>query len=536
MSQASTVPSFSRLYAFGDSLSDAGNLSLLTTATGATEPVSPPYYQASYTTDLGAVAANMFSNGPTWVQDVSLTLGLGTLAPSGLGGTDFAIGGAETGSTPQNGSEPNLTLISLPAQLAAFQASGQSHSATALYTLSIGANDVLDILNKPTLSAAQQSIDITDAVSNEIGFVTSLATLDGARNFLIMNVPDLGKTPDVTQGLANGSGVASAAADSLASSLAAQYNSDLSSQLATVAAAHSLDVHILDAYGLIDNAVSNPLNYGLLNVSAPVWTGNFTSAASGTLSSTVTAAQNLNLFFDHLHPTETGHKALAAAALTQLSAAAPCYAEGTRIATERGDVPVEHLCIGDRARLADGSTAAVVWLGHRRVDCRRHPRASDVQPVRIAAHAFGMGRPARDVLLSPDHAVYVEGALIPVRYLLNDATVRQQDVAAVTYWHVELPAHGVLLADGLPAESYLDTGNRPAFSENGTVVMAHPAFARATWHRNGCAPLVTAGPARDRAYRLLIAQALALGWRLADGRWIATPPDPAIARRARAAR
>jgi hypothetical protein len=84
--------------------------------------------------------------------------------------------------------------------------------------------------------------------------------------------------------------------------------------------------------------------------------------------------------------------------------------------------------------------------------------------VRIAADAFGLGRPQRDVWLSPDHAVFVDDVLIPVRYLLNDATVRQEDVSTVTYWHVELAAHAVLLADGLPCESFLDTGNRGAFT------------------------------------------------------------------------
>jgi hypothetical protein len=106
--------------------------------------------------------------------------------------------------------------------------------------------------------------------------------------------------------------------------------------------------------------------------------------------------------------------------------------------------------------------------------------------------------------------------LIPVRYLLNGATVRQLDVASVTYWHVELPSHGVLLAEGLPAESFLDTGNRASFANAGAVVSAFPEFARDVWARQGCAPLVTEGPARDRVYRQLLAQAFLLGWRTRD--------------------
>jgi hypothetical protein len=101
--------------------------------------------------------------------------------------------------------------------------------------------------------------------------------------------------------------------------------------------------------------------------------------------------------------------------------------------------------------------------------------------------------------------------VIPVRFLLNNATVVQEDVTAVTCWHGELPTHDVLLAEGLPAKGYLDTGNRSAFANGGTGIMAQPNFARAIWTREGCAPLVTAGPARDQVYRRLLAQAFALG-------------------------
>ena len=206
MSQTSSLPTFSDIFAFGDSLSDAGNLSITTTATGSTQPVSPPYFQEQY----GSISGNIFSNGPTWVQNLSIALGLGTLKPSLIGGTDFAFGGAETGTTPQNAGDLPIMAISLPAQFTQFQAAVPNPSATALYTLSIGANDVLDILANPGLTTQQQTTDVNDAVANEISFVKQLAS-DGAMNLLVLDVPDLGKTPDVTQGLANGSNMPSAA-------------------------------------------------------------------------------------------------------------------------------------------------------------------------------------------------------------------------------------------------------------------------------------------------------------------------------------
>ncbi len=198
----------------------------------------------------------------------------------------------------------------------------------------------------------------------------------------------------------------------------------------------------------------------------------------------------------------------------------PCFAEGTRIATPQGARPVESLAAGDPVCLASGDVAPITWVGHRAVRCDTHPRPEDVWPVRVCAHAFGLGRPARDLLLSPDHAVFVDDVLIPIRYLLNDATVRQIRVARVRYWHLELAQHSVVLAEGLPAESYLDTGNRAAFANGGAVAMAQPDFARRTWAARGAAPLVTAGSPRDAVYRRLIAQALTLGWR-------ATPKDGA---------
>jgi hypothetical protein len=141
-----------------------------------------------------------------------------------------------------------------------------------------------------------------------------------------------------------------------------------------------------------------------------------------------------------------------------------CFAAGTRIATLRGNVAVENLREGDQVRSAFGGTRPVVWLGHRRIVCASHSEAANVCPVRVRAGAFGEGVPSSDVWLSPDHAVYIEGVLIPVRYLANGTSIMQEVVDAVTYWHVELTHHDVILAEGLLAESYLDTGNRAAFA------------------------------------------------------------------------
>jgi phospholipase/lecithinase/hemolysin len=175
MSGTTSTSPFSTIYAFGDSLSDAGNVSILTALTGE-EPVSPPYYHTNYGVEQGTV----FSNGPVWVQDLSEDLGLGQLAPSLAGGTDFAYGGAETGSTPQNSGNSETALLSLPNQLSQFKTEVGRASSSALFTLSIGGNDIIDILAGAGNTAQQQSIDVTDSVNNEISAINQMAS-DGMK-------------------------------------------------------------------------------------------------------------------------------------------------------------------------------------------------------------------------------------------------------------------------------------------------------------------------------------------------------------------
>ncbi len=192
-----------------------------------------------------------------------------------------------------------------------------------------------------------------------------------------------------------------------------------------------------------------------------------------------------------------------------------CFARGTRIRTVLGDVVVEALRPGDLVPTeVSRRLSRVRWVGRRTLEMARQPYPWDVAPVRVKADAFGPGVPARDLLLSPDHAVMLDGVLIPIRYLRNGATIAQEAMATVTYFHVELDAHDVLLAEGLPAESFLDTGNRGAFENAAGPVDLSPAFARRVWAARGCLPLLTGGEVVKVARRRLADRARALGWRL----------------------
>ncbi|HET6305560.1 MAG TPA: Hint domain-containing protein, partial [Rhodopila sp.] len=195
---------------------------------------------------------------------------------------------------------------------------------------------------------------------------------------------------------------------------------------------------------------------------------------------------------------------------------------GTRITTPRGSVAVERLREGDTVLTVSGKRQKITWIGRRTLDCRRHVAPERVMPVRIAPHAFGENRPQRALLLSPDHSVFVEDVLIPAKHLVNGTTVTRVDVASVTYYHVELPRHDVVLAEGLPAETYLETGARCAFENGGGALQLHADFAPdeervgMVWQNFGYAPLIGRDGQLDRVRARLALQAAMLGY-LGDG-------------------
>jgi hypothetical protein len=181
----------------------------------------------------------------------------------------------------------------------------------------------------------------------------------------------------------------------------------------------------------------------------------------------------------------------------------------------------------------------VAWLGRRRVDCARHPKPEAVWPVLIRAGAFGADMPARDLYVSPGHSVFSEGVLIQAEKLVNGATLIQTQCDRVEYWHIELDAHDILLAEGLPTESYLDNGNRSAFEGGGEFLDLHPDFAPKHW-TDTCVPLVFDRAVLQQTKTLLLTQAQTLGHQItaeddlhviADGRRV-NPIHLTAARRA----
>jgi hypothetical protein len=120
----------------------------------------------------------------------------------------------------------------------------------------------------------------------------------------------------------------------------------------------------------------------------------------------------------------------------------------------------------------------VKWVGRRTLDLTRYRDTRMSHPIRIAAGAFADGLPRRDLVVSPDHALCINDVLIPARMLMNGMTIRQENRrSSVTYFHVELDTHDILLAEGLPSETYLDTGNHAMFENAGDPLILRPDFA-----------------------------------------------------------
>jgi autotransporter passenger strand-loop-strand repeat protein len=207
----------------------------------------------------------------------------------------------------------------------------------------------------------------------------------------------------------------------------------------------------------------------------------------------------------------------------------PCFCAGTRILTDRGEVPVEQLAVSDRVMTADGMPRPVKWVGHRSLDLSRHPHPDLVRPVLIRTGAIAEGMPHRDLYVSPDHALLLDDVLIPARLLVNGASIRsERECRTVVYYHVELNAHDILLAENLPAESYLDTGNRVMFENTGMPMLLHPDLANDQSRRvaQSCRPFADAPAVVEPIWHRLAQRSVDLGLALPAAPQ--TTDDPAL--------
>ncbi len=267
-----TAGPITQVFVFGDSLSDNGNAYL---RTGGFFP-PPPY-------------AQRFSNGPVAVERLAANLGV-PLAPSLLGGTDYAVGGAATGPVPIPGTSSttdNEIVVGYPplapffentgmeVQVANFAAAPPSFDpASSLFVVWGGPNDIFINPSADTVNAA---------ISNLFGEMFSLYGV-GARRFLVPNMPDLSMTP---------SGLSLTPAEQLGlHQLSVGFNAGLAATLNLMSLFPGLEITQFDTFAFFNAVVANPAAFGFTNVTTPCFNG---------LS--VCANPTEYLFWDGVHPT-----------------------------------------------------------------------------------------------------------------------------------------------------------------------------------------------------------------------------------------
>ncbi|RCS29455.1 autotransporter domain-containing protein [Rhodanobacter denitrificans] len=278
-STAAAATDFSNVIVFGDSLSDGGNISL-----ASAPAIQPPL---RFTTNPGTTAA----------ENVAAGLGF-TLAPSAVGGTDYAWGGA--------GFVNNVAAVpTIPQQLQMYLgANGGKADSHALYQVWGGANDIFYLsgaLTNPNAIAA----GAVNAAQTELGVLGGLQAA-GAKYVVVYNLPDLGKTPSAAAG--------GPAAQAGASQLAVLYNGVLSSGLGQLSS-NGLNVIPVNTYALLNEVIANPSAYGFTNVTAPACGAGSSSVQCGPQGSGLpyTYAPGTNqtyLFADGVHPTTAAHAML----------------------------------------------------------------------------------------------------------------------------------------------------------------------------------------------------------------------------------
>jgi len=298
---AASAAQFSADYVFGDSLSDRGNLAA---ALGHNFP-SPPFFHDSFT------------NGPTAVQVMAQRLGLNadpSLFVTGFknaigytaGGTNYAVAGATAGTSIPTGTSPSQGVpgANLGAQINAFLAlASGAVPASALVTVFIGGNDVR------TAAHQGSTAYLTDGISAELAGITKLLAA-GAKNLLVVNVPDVGVIPEFTQFSPAGQ-AATATKDSIA------YNASLASGVATIAAANAgTNIKLFDLFSFNNAYIANAASVGITNTTDACYTAYdgvtntpatflTINPACGAIDPATGQAANIGQFqyWDTIHPT-----------------------------------------------------------------------------------------------------------------------------------------------------------------------------------------------------------------------------------------
>lgn len=171
-----------------------------------------------------------------------------------------------------------------------------------------------------------------------------------------------------------------------------------------------------------------------------------------------------------------------------------CFLAGSMIRTTSGEVAVEDVNIGDEIIAFDWRNNTdivrpVVWVGKSHVNVRHGlPDDEAGWPVRILKDAIADGVPYKDMLITSEHCLFFKDRFVPVRMLVNGVSIfYDKSISSYAYYHVETEQHSVITADGMLTESYLDTGNRSSFRQEGKIATLRGAVK--SWEDDAGAPL-----------------------------------------------
>ncbi|MFT8505487.1 Hint domain-containing protein [Acetobacter sp.] len=175
-----------------------------------------------------------------------------------------------------------------------------------------------------------------------------------------------------------------------------------------------------------------------------------------------------------------------------LAEGTPCYCRGTLILTDRGEVPVETLQIGDLVQTATNGLRPIRWIGRRSYSGTFANGNRDILPVVFRRGSLGHGLPHQDLSVSPLHAMYLDGVLVPAVLLVNGSTIVQAErMDEVAYFHVELEQHDIIIANGTQSETFVDDHSRGMFHNAGEYDVLYPDAG--TVAARYCAPRVEEG-------------------------------------------
>lgn len=171
-----------------------------------------------------------------------------------------------------------------------------------------------------------------------------------------------------------------------------------------------------------------------------------------------------------------------------------CFLPGSMIRTTVGEVAVEDVQIGDEVLAFDWRNNTdivrpVVWVGKAHVKVQHGlPDDEAGWPVRILKDAIADGVPYKDMLITSEHCLFFKDRFVPVRMLVNGVSIfYDKSISSYDYYHVETEQHSVITADGMLTESYLDTGNRSSFRQEGKIATLRGAVK--SWEDDAGAPL-----------------------------------------------